>query len=80
MATYLFNGLKNSNKRILKPTETEKKDILIKTLSDILWEAGEKSFSCVVQVSASNCFEITGFGLHNSRSNYYGDGITERVN
>lgn len=68
-----------SERRILKPTETERKDVLIKTLSDILWEAGEKMFSCVVQSSSMNCFEITGFGRHNSRSNYYGDGVTERL-
>ena len=64
--------------RILKPNEVEKKEVLIKTLSEILWEAGEKMFACVVQSSSSNCFETSGYGF-NSKSNYYGDGITERV-
>ncbi len=63
----------------MKPNETEKKDVLIKTLSDILWEAGEKMFACVVQNSSTNCFETSGYGF-NAKSNYYGDGLTERVN
>ena len=64
--------------RILKPNETEKKDVLIKTLSEILWEAGEKMFACVAQNSFQNCFETSGYGF-NAKSNYYGDGLTERV-
>lgn len=68
-----------NERRILKPTETEKKEVLIRTLAEIIWDAGEKMFACVAQISSSNCFETSGFGYVNSKSNYYGDGITERL-
>jgi hypothetical protein len=64
-------------KRILKPTENEKKEILIKSVSEILWKAGENQRATVVVNSLYNCFELS-FST-TTKSNYIGDGLTERV-
>lgn len=65
--------------RILRPTDVEKKETLVKTLSEILWKAGDMSYSCVVVDSHRNCFELKN-NPDAFKSNYFGDGFTERVN
>jgi hypothetical protein len=84
------NEVKNSEwrnqRKILKPNETERKQVLIKSLSDILWQAGDSQSACVVQLSNRNCFEIASQHTLNQndinkhrKSTYCGDGVTERV-
>lgn len=66
--------------RVLKPTETEKKDILSRTLAEILWKAGEMKSACFAIDSGRNCFELRNSGTKNeSKTNYFSDGLTEKV-
>lgn len=52
--------------------------MLIRSLVEILWQAGEKTAPCVVHVTDRSCFEIPA-RAPDRKSSYYGDGITERV-
>lgn len=62
---------------MLNPNSTERKDALIQTLSEVLWNAGEKNFACVtlngfkVQFELSNDLKV--------KSAYVPDGLTEKV-
>ena len=70
----------NELNRILKPNESERRDILIRSLSSILWKAGENTYSCVVLNGSKNCFEIpSSLASQNKKSNYFADGLTEKV-
>ena len=64
--------------RILRPNESERKDALVETLAEILWDAGEKKAAIVAVNSQKNCFEIES-NDRQRRTNYVGDGLTERV-
>jgi hypothetical protein len=62
----------------LKPNDTEKKDLLVQSLSEILWKAGgESKCACVALNSQSNCFDLEKNAR--SSSHYVADGITEKV-
>lgn len=61
--------------RILKPNDVERKEVLARTLAELLWKAGEAKDACVVLDSGRNCFDYK----HSDKTNYFGDGITEKV-
>jgi len=58
---------------LLRPSEVEKKLLLIETLSNVLWNAGEKQYACLTLNKNVNCFTIE------KGSPYVPDGITEKV-
>ena len=64
-------------KRILKPNEAEKREVLVKTLAEILWKAGENTSGYLAVDSFRNCFDPKNSGA--KKSNYFTDGLTERV-
>lgn len=72
------NGESKNNKRTLRPTNRERIEKLIKSIADILWRAGEKTHACVALNSLSNCFDTTS-SSSNLRSNYFPDGLTEKL-
>ena len=83
------NEIKNSewrNKRkILKPNESERREVLVQSLVDILWQAGSTSCAATL-LSDRNCFDIpdphslTQNDLNKHRkATYCADGITEKV-
>ena len=58
----------------------EKRDVFIRSIADILWNAGERKAAFVALNGPTNCFEIPSSNDRSSKkSNYYGDGLTERV-
>jgi hypothetical protein len=61
----------------LNPTANERKEALLKSLVDILWNAGENSFACVTLNSFRNSFDVLNDAK--TRSNYVNDGLTEKV-
>ena len=61
----------------MRPSEIEKKNFLIKSISDILWSAGGKEFACVTINKGSACFSLDKGGRKGSY--YVADGITEKV-
>lgn len=75
--TIIDSKWKNERK-VLRPTETERRAILIESLAEILWQAGEEKFACIVINSQSNCFDL-GMNGPNKKSSYVGDGYTERL-
>lgn len=62
----------------MRPSEIEKKNFLVKSISDILWTAGEKEFACVTLNRGTECFNLDKGGRKGSY--YVPDGITEKVN
>jgi len=62
---------------LLRPSEIEKKLLLIESLSSILWNAGEKQYACVTLNKNSKCFTVETEGIKGSL--YVPDGITENV-
>ncbi|CAF0710078.1 unnamed protein product [Brachionus calyciflorus] len=67
-----------NKRKILKPNDVEKRDVLIRTIIEILWVAGEKNYACVVLNSGTNCFDFSAKDI-GQKSKYFGDGITERL-
>lgn len=64
--------------RILRPTEIEKKGILVETLANTLWAAGENKHACVALNRQVTCFSWDK--NDKSKESYYvADGITEKV-
>lgn len=62
----------------MKPNDTEKKNVLSESISEMLWNAGEEKYACAVLNSQSNCFDMTSNGP-NKKSSYVADGYTERL-
>jgi hypothetical protein len=65
--------------RILNPNANERKDALIKSLAEILWNAGEKSYACVTLNGYKEAFDVSSDTKTKSKSNYVNDGLTEKV-
>jgi hypothetical protein len=60
--------------RVLSPNSSEKKACLIKSICEILWNAGGKQFASVVTKVHKNLFHIP-----DHPNTYYPDGFTEKV-
>ena len=64
--------------RILRPTEIEKKGLLVETLANTLWTAGENKYACVALNRQVTCFSWDK--NNKSKESYYvPDGLTEKV-
>ena len=61
----------------MNPNGNERRDALVKSLADIIWNAGEKSYACVALNSFKNSFDI--LNDVRSKTNYVNDGLTEKV-
>ena len=55
----------------------ERKDSLIKSLADILWNAGEKTYACVTLNGYKVSFDLLNDAK--TKSNYVNDGLTEKA-
>lgn len=64
-------------RRILNPNPNERKDALIKSLAEILWNAGEKSYACVTLNGYKEAFDVLNDAK--TKSNYVNDGLTEKL-
>ena len=70
-------------KRLLKPHEAKRKDtLLIRSIVEILWRAGEESYACLTipNTNQTNSFELPSSTAANGKKiNYIMDGFTEKV-
>ena len=65
--------------RMLRPNPSERKDILVSTLADILVKVGDGSKVILALNSYKNCFEINSNDVGAKKTNYIADNLTERV-